>query len=112
MHQRIRQCPIGREKKQTSCRQIQPPDRHPAGALQLRQGIEYKFPALWVLATRNFVAGLVVEDMAMRMGSVLQRQRTPVERDSLASLDRFAELHVTAVDLESPFPDPGFDFTT
>jgi hypothetical protein len=46
----------------------------------------------------------------MRLRDASHCQRSTVESYALRALDMFAQLGLAAIDGETPFPDPGFDF--
>ena len=110
MHQCIRKRPIGSEYQQACRREIQAADGDPSGALESRKAVKNPFTALRIVACRDFVTGLVIDDVAVRLRDTADGKWPPIESDFLRPIDFLTEFGQVAVDRETPFAYPGFDF--
>jgi len=110
MHQSISERAIRCEYQQTRCRKIQSADSDPSSALEWRQVVKYLLAALRIVACRDFVTRLVINDVAVRLRDAADRQWPAVESDLLGSINLIADLGQSAIDRQAPFAYPGFDF--
>ena len=111
VHQRVGERAIRRKQQQPGRGDVETANGDPARALQPWQGVKHELAAFRILSRRNFVAGLVVDDIAMRLLNSPQRQRSPVQRYALRP-SMCHRVRPASIDRQAAFPNPAFDFAS
>jgi len=111
MHESMCQLAIVGEQQQTRGIDVEAPDHDPSSAGGRRQPIEYRWPALGIVARGHLADRLVIQQNLDSLAAAAQFQPFPVEADSISVRGAIAERGHLVVDGQATSANPFLDAT-
>ena len=109
VHQAVGQFAIIGQQQQALGIQIQATDRYPAPAMQGRQALKYRRPALGIAAGSHLTDRLVISQHAPARPQRPHQHWPAIELDALGARDLDTELSNDAIDSDAPLANPRLD---